>query len=84
MQASSLLKSPESLNLTSILPSGVTFTDPQFFNDLSSNVTSSSKVLACRLACLLFSSSYIYELHTLNLTDGSVLHVKPHGLCLLA
>ncbi len=29
---------------TSLLPTGVTFTDPQFFSNVASNVTSSSRV----------------------------------------
>ena len=44
-QAESLLKNPNSLNLTDILPNGVTFSNPKFFNNMASNVTSTSKVL---------------------------------------
>lgn len=45
MQAEALLKNPNSLNLTDILPNGVTFSNPKFFNNMASNVTSTSKVL---------------------------------------
>ena len=47
MQASMRLKNWSHLNLTDLLPAGVSFTDPMFFDNEASNITSSSKVLPC-------------------------------------
>jgi len=44
MQATLRLKNFASLNLTDLLPAGVTFTDPQFFRNAVSNVTSATSV----------------------------------------
>lgn len=43
-QASMRLKNWSHLNLTDLLPAGVSFTDPMFFDNEASNITSSSKV----------------------------------------
>ena len=54
-QASLRLKNFASLNLTDLLPSGVTFTDPMFFRNAASNVTSAASVLLLYAALFLTS-----------------------------
>ncbi len=44
VQAALRLHNWQKLNLTDLLPSGVSFTDPQFFRNAASNITSASSV----------------------------------------
>ena len=56
MQAQVRLQNWKSFNLTDLLPGGVTFQDPMFFDQQASNITSATKVsLSLLLVTLLVS-----------------------------
>lgn len=80
-QASLRLKNFASLNLTDLLPSGVTFTDPMFFRNAASNVTSAASVLL-RPSPLTNDTPCCYHLHAerANQPTASVELLWPRGI----